>query len=454
MRSYERLTMARSIPACAGKPCRASRPPRAHRVHPRVCGEAVGGGCRPILTRGPSPRVRGSRGDPRAVAVLVGSIPACAGKPARDALGRRARWVHPRVCGEASISSYPPPVMPGPSPRVRGSLRGRATAPWCSGSIPACAGKPPGRSADGSALGVHPRVCGEALGRPPLRGSGAGPSPRVRGSRRPGAERAGRPGSIPACAGKPAPWSCRRDGRRVHPRVCGEAPRTCPRRRPGWGPSPRVRGSLPPELRGGLVRGSIPACAGKPHPRRSTPCASRVHPRVCGEAPAGLGDTYQAMGPSPRVRGSPRDRDRCSARRGSIPACAGKPRTRRPGRTATRVHPRVCGEAPRPARRRRCARGPSPRVRGSRAVEVVERRHPGSIPACAGKPSPSGPRPRRPRVHPRVCGEALAGLRPDLRRRGPSPRVRGSPLGAPGRSQGAGSIPACAGKPARSARAP
>ena len=407
MRSYERLTMARSIPACAGKPCRASRPPRAHRVHPRVCGEAVGGGCRPILTRGPSPRVRGSRGDPRAVAVLVGSIPACAGKPARDALGRRARWVHPRVCGEASISSYPPPVMPGPSPRVRGSLRGRATAPWCSGSIPACAGKPPGRSADGSALGVHPRVCGEALGRPPLRGSGAGPSPRVRGSRRPGAERAGRPGSIPACAGKPAPWSCRRDGRRVHPRVCGEAPRTCPRRRPGWGPSPRVRGSLPPELRGGLVRGSIPACAGKPHPRRSTPCASRVHPRVCGEAMVIGAARRGAEGPSPRVRGSLQDQSAYAGVHGSIPACAGKPRPGSATPIRRWVHPRVCGEALETATDAQLAEGPSPRVRGSPGQGDRAARRPGSIPACAGKPRGRPVAEGAHGVHPRVCGEAV-----------------------------------------------
>ena len=52
-----------------------------------------------------------------------------------------------------------------------------------------------------------------------------------------------------------------------------------------------------------------------------------------------------------------------------------------------------------------------------------------SIPACAGEPYPEDSNACISRVHPRVCGGALAlGLSTE-KIRGPSPRVRGSPLG-------------------------
>ena len=67
-----------------------------------------------------------------------------------------------------------------------------------------------------------------------------------------------------------------------------------------------------------------------------------------------------------------------------------------------------------------------PRVRGSLADERAVILDRGSIPACAGKPRRwAGARPLR-WVHPRVCGEALACTVAELRGTGPSPRVRGS----------------------------
>ena len=132
----------RSIPACAGKPATVQAMRARQMVHPRVCGEA--GRDYPYMAggRGPSPRVRGSHRDRGAVAVLVGSIPACAGKPLVEKAGAADVEVHPRVCGEALPERYWEEGVAGPSPRVRGSRQDLVDRQARVGSIPACAGKP------------------------------------------------------------------------------------------------------------------------------------------------------------------------------------------------------------------------------------------------------------------------------------------------------------------------
>ena len=214
----------------------------------------------------------------------------------------------------------------------------------------------------------------------------SGPSPRVRGSL--GGEH-GIPRdvrSIPACAGKPAQGVETRQHPRVHPRVCGEAPSESSWKPPFCGPSPRVRGSLEQESQVQLAVRSIPACAGKPEADHARGDHLWVHPRVCGEACRGVGDTAEEAGPSPRVRGSLSPPSRINSVIGSIPACAGKPtlRARPPARPW--VHPRVCGEAVSSAGSGSRGGGPSPRVRGSLVTEAGHRPGAGSIPACAGKP--------------------------------------------------------------------
>ena len=131
---------------------------------------------------------------------------------------------------------------------------------------------------------------------------------------------------------------------------------------------------------------------------------------MCGEAAASARVLDPALGPSPRVRGSPGVAAGELEILGSIPACAGKPVLRAVGLVVVRVHPRVCGEAAASARVLDPALGPSPRVRGSRARCEPPPIRLRSIPACAGKPCPT--RGRRPwgRVHPRVCGEASVRL--------------------------------------------
>ena len=55
-----------------------------------------------IASKGPSPRARGSLMMAGAVAVVVGSIPAGAGKPGDGGELTRVQRVHPRGRGEAS----------------------------------------------------------------------------------------------------------------------------------------------------------------------------------------------------------------------------------------------------------------------------------------------------------------------------------------------------------------
>ena len=407
-----------------------------------MCGEACG---IVVLTPpGPGPSPRGDR-------VRPGSIPACAGKPKPTAGSSGSFGVHPRVCGEACSHPRCLAVVVGPSPRVRGSLALRVDLRESWGSIPACAGKPRVRRwrTDGSR--VHPRVCGEAVNTPMVAScvSGPsprdprvcgeaglafqslrvvrGPSPRVRGSLRRLRLRPRRHGSIPACAGKPSPASTRASPRRVHPRVCGEAERS-------W-------------KRPGTSFGSIPACAGKSLKPQAALSKGGVHPRVCGEACRPPCRRNLRQGPSPRVRGSPTLRASASGIAGSIPACAGKPRPSSRAPMHPRVHPRVCGEALISGGSAHSRMGPSPRVRGSPGQQGLRRAAPGSIPACAGKPGREDPQVDDVRVHPRVCGEAPRvqhNLGPIT---GPSPRVRGSPTGYDPVCAAAGSIPACAGKP-------
>jgi hypothetical protein len=129
------------------------------------------------------------------------------------------------------------------SPRVRGSRVLVRDVDLRVGSIPACAGEPPRRPASSGPRRVYPRVCGGALPASVRYHAITGLSPRVRGSRVLVRDVDLRVGSIPACAGEPAPCRGSSPGRRVYPRVCGGAIMPSCRHLIIQGLSPRVRGS-------------------------------------------------------------------------------------------------------------------------------------------------------------------------------------------------------------------
>ena len=213
------------------------------------------------------------------------------------------------------------------------------------------------------------------------------------------------------------------------------------------GPSPRARGSLVVRDEGVAGLGSIPACAGKPRSRCRRGRRSRVHPRVRGEAPFGTAPWTASQGPSPRARGSHGDGGGSVSHGGSIPACAGKPASGSRIRGGPRVHPRVRGEAQLDDGRLVYHYGPSPRARGSPPPPSDQLAPHGSIPACAGKPGGYISPESRNWVHPRVRGEACHVVGMNWPHPGPSPRARGSPNREGPYALAPRSIPACAGKP-------
>ncbi len=351
------------------------------------------------------------------------------------------------MCGGADGAGAVLQNLQGLSPRVRGSRLGQDRVGLAHGSIPACAGEPEFRRWYCDDDQVYPRVCGGALGKDAAGFAKAGLSPRVRGSQLADSPSARRGGSIPACAGEPVRgWKCQ-VVREVYPRVCGGADKLRPEVIALEGLSPRVRGSQLRVAGVGGLSGSIPACAGEPRMSRWATTANWVYPRVCGGARDGERTEHAGPGLSPRVRGS-HQKVRCPlVGTGSIPACAGEPSpvSQTPG--SARVYPRVCGGAAARVTVKATTQGLSPRVRGSLVDFFHANVNQGSIPACAGEPQSARSRSRTRRVYPRVCGGAASRRRTSACSRGLSPRVRGSLNDLNKRGRDVGSIPACAGEP-------
>ena len=110
----------RFIPACAGNGRARWRECAARTVHPRVRGERPFDTSLPSLSRGSSPRARGT-------ALTIGQDSA-------------RRSVHPRVRGERSSTTAQSAGAYGSSPRARGTACTPACCPRRRRFIPACAG--------------------------------------------------------------------------------------------------------------------------------------------------------------------------------------------------------------------------------------------------------------------------------------------------------------------------
>ena len=190
----------------------------------------------------------------------------------------------------------------------------------------------------------------------------------------------------------------------VYPRVCGGTTFQTVSNVLEQGLSPRVRGNHIISHSFLSHLGSIPACAGEPTTCSLSVAATRVYPRVCGGTDLAAVVRGIQTGLSPRVRGN-RARPVCPwAPRGSIPACAGEPRSSAALPTATSVYPRVCGGTISACAKSRMPSGLSPRVRGNLICGVLRRSFAGSIPACAGEPHCRAEQSACQGVYPRVCG--------------------------------------------------
>ena len=168
---------------------------------------------------------------------------------------------------------------------------------------------------------------------------------------------------------------------------------------------------------------------------------------MCGGTFPGRVYTRSIIGLSPRVRGNPDPATACDHRPGSIPACAGEPRSAPVPSRAAGVYPRVCGGTSSQAGLWRTPAGLSPRVRGNRSIAHCSSAVIRSIPACAGEPELRPPLLVAGQVYPRVCGGTSLRVRRMIILSGLSPRVRGNrpPCALPAGADG--SIPACAGEP-------
>ena len=215
-------------------------------------------------------------------------------------------------------------------------------------------------------------------------------------------------------------------------------------------------GTRPARLPHRHTRGLSPRVRGNPPARRPPPLpdSSRVYPRVCGGTVPTTVMSPTPPGLSPRVRGNRGADPSAAPHAGSIPACAGEPRSRRRRGSRRGVYPRVCGGTHYAQRVPILPRGLSPRVRGNHAQSPEIAAGRGSIPACAGEPSAARCRYSAATVYPRVCGGTHIGNRPRRHPQGLSPRVRGNPGAGKGWGIATGSIPACAGEPAGSYVAP
>ena len=174
----------------------------------------------------------------------------------------------------------------------------------------------------------------------------------------------------------------------VHPRACGEQFRFSPVRTSGTGSSPRLRGTVPPNLGYSSAQRFIPAPAGNRPQSRAMPKPAPVHPRACGEQDIRKARKGRHPGSSPRLRGTAF----CSApsrwfgfRMRFIPAPAGNSwRGKGEGAPPDGSSPRLRGTArcqpPTPTRRRFI-----PAPAGNSAYPVAQ--------VCDGP------------VHPRACGE-------------------------------------------------
>ena len=154
-----------------------------------------------------------------------------------------------------------------------------------------------------------------------------------------------------------------------------------------WGLSPHVRGNqLGAKLRQPR-RGSIPACTGKPLRRVIGRGPAGVYPRMYGETAAVRAGPVGVLGLSPHVRGNPGAHTPVLRDDGSIPACTGKPAAGAGAELLDAVYPRMYGETGGLTDAERAELGLSPHVRGNLSRRIPAQIYGRSIPACTGKPT-------------------------------------------------------------------
>ena len=232
------------------------------------------------------------------------------------------------------------------------------------GLIPAHAGKTRYDGRSDTRSPAHPRSRGENT-RVKLRDpAGVGSSPLTRGKLRGLMHRINPARLIPAHAGKtltPTEWVTKL---KAHPRSRGENRRRCDATDITTGSSPLTRGKLEVVVAGLEGIRLIPAHAGKTTETAASGRFRRAHPRSRGENALRVRDLPQWRGSSPLTRGKPRRTPGLRESGGLIPAHAGKTRPACQYCPTTNPHPRSRGENSSARKRPASASGSSPLTRG------------------------------------------------------------------------------------------
>ena len=212
-----------------------------------------------------------------------------------------------------------------------------------------------------------------------------GSSPLTRGKRHGASVSALGGRLIPAHAGKTTSCPAAQEPSWAHPRSRGEN-RWFPLFSPSLrGSSPLTRGKPPTKLSFVLMRGLIPAHAGKTNLAAWDITATGAHPRSRGENAPPTRRNASMSGSSPLTRGKHLRGRGPQPGAGLIPANAGKTLAHPRRLYACRAHPRSRGENSGWSSGRRRLPGSSPLTRGKPAHSLERPHAPGLIPAHAGK---------------------------------------------------------------------
>ena len=253
-------------------------------------------------------------------------------------------WAHPRWRGEDRLTAGTLTAVAGSSPLARGGLGDLWLVGVVIGLIPAGAGRTVHGPRRGGAGWAHPRWRGEdgldgggglaTEGSSPL--ARGGPAPTTKGGRT--------TRLIPAGAGRTTRATTFCSICRAHPRWRGEDRHPTPRIPVRAGSSPLARGGLPADAHDHAQRRLIPAGAGRTENVDQRVIGTGAHPRWRGEDRLGGDFFLTGPGSSPLARGGPARPAESSARRRLIPAGAGRTDRHPHRRPAGPAHPRWRGE--------------------------------------------------------------------------------------------------------------
>ena len=398
------------------------------------------------MVSGSSPLARGGRPVGRRLADDLGLIPARAGRTLLRWSCRRRAWAHPRSRGADTTPAITARRCAGSSPLARGGRHPPLGRNHREGLIPARAGRTVTSARNGQVGRAHPRSRGADARASRWRGRWRGSSPLARGGPSPADPRGARAGLIPARAGRTVADSTTPASCGAHPRSRGADPERVPESVPMGGSSPLARGGLARRSRRAVRVGLIPARAGRtkrPAGRRPT---TGAHPRSRGADPDARGRRERCRGSSPLARGGPMVERRRQARRGLIPARAGRTSSAwvYPGRR--RAHPRSRGADHVWITTSKDAEGSSPLARGGQVRGYLGQAASGLIPARAGRTVVIRCAASCRRAHPRSRGADTRHGSLATFRAGSSPLARGGPRHPVPRSHSRGLIPARAGR--------